>query len=326
MRYPLVSKTIGELVMPPLTHTQRYQIAHDIRLGLHNKVIAKGIGCSTRTIEREVKRCGSRAHYCADLASADRARCGQNSAANHPTIPAADWALIEAQIQRKLSPEQALHQLHLTARNSTVYRYLHRLGKQSLLKHLRHYHASQKRGGKTGNMPWAKRAHKIKKRPLAILTRDTIGHLECDSIVGKRNEPHKILVLIDRATRYVRLGWIPDGKAMAVAIKMAFWQHDDSAIPMLSVTTDQGYEFSALPALLPDCLYACDPGKPYQKGQVENMNKLIRQYIPKGMSLRHMTQAKLDWIANELNQRVRKRLSWEYPAALLSRMTVAATC
>jgi len=72
-------------------------------------------------------------------------------------------------------------------------------------------------------------------------------------------------------------------------------------------------------------LYACDPGKPYQKGAVENMNKLIRQYIPKSKSLRHITQAKLDWIANELNHRIRKRLGWLSPAALLSKRTAAAT-
>ena len=58
-----------------------------------------------------------------------------------------------------------------------------------------------------------------------------------------------------------------------------------------------GRKLSALPELLPDCLYACDPRKPYQKGQVEYMNKLIRQYIPKGISLRNITQAKLNCIA-----------------------------
>ena len=78
---------------------------------------------------------------------------------------------------------------------------------------------------------------------------------------------------------------------------MARWQHDDTGISILSLTTDQGCEFSALPELLPDCLYACDPGKPYQKGHVEYMNKLIRQYIPKGKSLCNITQAKLNWIA-----------------------------
>jgi len=88
----------------------------------------------------------------------------------------------------------------------------------------------------------------------------------------------------------------------------------------------QGCEFSALPELLPDCLYARDPGKPYQKGQVEYMNKPIRQYIPMGISLRNITRAKLNWIANELNNRPRKRLGWLSPAELLLDMTAAPTC
>lgn len=312
--------------MPPLTQTQRYQIAHDIRLGISNARIAIGIGCSCRTIEREVSRCGGRARYDAKDAQAHRHRCVQKSAANHPTIPETVWAPMEQAVARKHSPEQAIHELKLAASRSAAYRYLHRHGKMHLLTQLRHYSASQKRGGKAGKMKWVDRALGIHERPEAVRTRDTIGHLECDSIVGKRNEPYKIVVLIDRALRYVRLGWVPDGTAAAVARHMARWQHDDTGIPILTLTTDQGVEFSALPELLPGRLYACDAGKPYQKGQVEQMNKLIRQYIPKGMSLRNMTQAKLNWIANELNQRPRKRLGWLSPATLLSNLTSAPTC
>ena len=87
-----------------------------------------------------------------------------------------------------------------------------------------------------------------------------------------------------------------------------------------------GCEFSALPQLLPDCSYARDTGKPYQKGQVEYMNKLIRQYILKGISLRNITRAILNWIASELNNRPRKRLGWLSPAKLLLNMTAAPTC
>ncbi len=312
--------------MPPLTETQRYQIEHDIRLGLSNESIAKGVGFSVRTIERELSRCGDRARYRAVDAQAHRRQCALNSAANHPMILEAVWIPIEEAIRRKLSPEEALNECKLANSVSAVYRFLRRCGKTHLRKQLRHYSASQKRGGKAGKMKWVNRAKSIHERPKDVLTRDTIGHLECDSIVGKRNEPYKIVVLIDRASRYVRLGWVPDGTAAAVARHMARWQHDDTGIPILSLTTDQGCEFSALPELLPDCLYACDPGKPYQKGQVEYMNKLIRQYIPKGKSLRNITQAKLNWIANELNQRPRKRLGWLSPAKLLFNLTAAPTC
>jgi IS30 family transposase len=188
---------------------------------------------------------------------------------------------------------------------------------------LRHYSVTQKRGRRTGQMPWVKDegVQSIRDRPQAINTRDTIGHLEADSIVGKRNEPDKILVIIDRASRFVRLGLVRHGTAAEVASLFAKWQDNNVGIPMLSVTTDQGYEFSALPKQLSGRLYACDPGKPYQKGQVEHVNKLIRQYIPKGVSLRDVTQAKLDWVALQLNSRVRKRLGWKSPLTVLSEMT-----
>ena len=243
--------------MLPLTETQRYQIEHDIRLGMSNELIAKGVGFSQRTIEREVSRCGGRANYRAADAQAHRRRCAQSSAANHTTILETVWIPIEESIGRKSSPEQAIEELKLGISASTVYRHLRRCGKTDLRKQLRHYTASQKRGGKTGKMEWVNRAKSIHERPKDVLTRDTIGHLECDSIVGKRNEPHKIVVLIDRALRFVRLGWVPNGTAAAVARHMARWQHDDTGIPILSLTTDQGCEFSALPELLPDCLYAC---------------------------------------------------------------------
>ena len=54
--------------MAPLTEAQRYQIEHDIRLGLDNQMIATGVGCSGRTIEREVSRCGGRVPYRAEHA------------------------------------------------------------------------------------------------------------------------------------------------------------------------------------------------------------------------------------------------------------------
>lgn len=312
--------------MPPLTYVQRYHIEHDIKLGLPNHKIALAIGYSTRTVEREIQRCGDRLSYRADAAEQHRKGCAQNSAANHPTIAPSVWALVGHGLQKQDSPEQIIHGLMLKVHHSTVYRYLQRTDQKNLQKHLRHYKARQKRNGSGQKMYWVDQAKSIHDRPEAILTRDTIGHLEADSIVGKAKEPDKIIVLIDRTTRFIRLGLARKGTAAEVADLFAGWQADQSGIPMLSVTTDQGYEFGKLPALVPDSLYVCDPGKPYQKGQVENINKLIRQYIPKGTSLRGVTQAKLDWIAARINARVRKRLGWESPAQVLFAMTNAPTC
>lgn len=310
--------------MPPLTEQARYQIEHDLRLGLDNKAIAKAVGKCVRTIERERKRCEGDREYTAARAIAHRRGKGAESAANHPTHAVSIWQSVEAMLIRKDSPEQvaaAMAKRGHSVSVSAIYRYPGRADKPHLLKHFRHYRAGKKRHGK---MHWVGRANKFKDRPKEVLTRDTIGHLECDSIVGKRNESIKVVVLLDRATRYVRLALVKDGTAAGVARHMAQWL-SDPRIPILSLTTDQGCEFSALPELIKGCLYACDPGKPYQKGAVEHMNKLIRQYIPKGKSLRKLTQPKLDWIANELNNRIRYRLGWESPATVLSRLAAATT-
>ena len=310
--------------MARFTPVQRYQIEHDLRLGLSNQQIGLALGRCVRSIERERQRCAGELEYTAARAIAHRRQKGANSARNHPTYCPATWQQAEALLRQKYSPAQAAAALAKTGRApcaSAIYRYASRLGKRHLLTHFRHYRGGQKRRGK---MVWVGRAEKINRRPKDVLTRDRIGHLECDSIVGKRHEPIKVVVLLDRALRHVRLGLVRDGTAAGVARHMTKWMADPR-LPILTLTTDQGYEFSAIPALLPGRLYACDPGKPYQKGAVENMNKLIRQYLPKGKSLTKLTQAKLDWIANELNERIRYRLGWKSPNELLSELTAATT-
>lgn len=89
--------------MPTLNPAQRYQIEHDIRLDATNKVIALGIGCSLSTIEREIGRCGPKAMYRATVAQAHRDRCGQISAANHPTISPETWELACEQVSKELA-------------------------------------------------------------------------------------------------------------------------------------------------------------------------------------------------------------------------------
>lgn len=306
--------------MPPLTREQRYQIECDLRSGFCTRQIAQRLLRSKRTIEREIGRCGAPERYTAVRATEHRQRCAARSAANQPTKPTALWRQVEVAILQKHSPEQIVHVLGLSVSVAAIYRYLHRRGKQRLLRRLRHYTATKRRGCAA----WVKKAQPINRRDKAVLTRDCIGHLEGDSIVGRRNEPMKVLVVLDRATRFVRLGLVRDGSAAKVAWHLQRWMADP-CLPLLTLTCDQGYEFARLPELLPARLFACDPGKPYQKGAVENINGLIRQYLPKGQSLRHVTQARLDRIANELNTRPRKRLSWKSPAQVLSEMTAATT-
>ena len=70
--------------------------------------------------------------------------------------------------------------------------------------------------------------------------------------MGRAEEPDKVIVLIDRPSRFVRLGLARNRTAVEVARLFADWQSDQSGIPLLSVTIDKRYEFGKLPALLPN--------------------------------------------------------------------------
>jgi len=65
-------------------------------------------------------------------------------------------------------------------------------------------------------------------------------------------------------------------------------------------------------------VYFCDPSSPWQRGTNENTNGLLRQYFPKGRSVAHVTQAELDLVAAQMNERPRETLGWRTPAEALS--------
>lgn len=64
-------------------------------------------------------------------------------------------------------------------------------------------------------------------------------------------------------------------------------------------------------------VYFCDPSSPWQRGTNENTNRLLRQYFPKKTSLRGFDQTYLDKIANKLNKRPRRILTYLTPTAMI---------
>jgi IS30 family transposase len=71
-------------------------------------------------------------------------------------------------------------------------------------------------------------------------------------------------------------------------------------------------------------VYFCDPRSPWQRGSNENTNGLLRQYLPKGIDISSYSQAKLNAMARQLNERPRKTLGFKTPAEMFSQ-TVALT-
>jgi len=67
-------------------------------------------------------------------------------------------------------------------------------------------------------------------------------------------------------------------------------------------------------------VFFCDPHAPCQRGSNENTNGLLRQYFPKGTDFSTVTEAQLDAVADELNDRPRKRLAFANPTEQLAQL------
>ena len=190
--------------------------------------------------------------------------------------------------------------------------------KKELLKHLRtkrtirrSRHASLKGDG-LGKIT---NAVSTRERPPSIEDRAVPGHWEGDLICGSNNS--FIATLVESHTRYVMLAKVKN-KDTANVISALIKQSKKLPSELYkSLTWDRGTEMAGHRrfTLATDiAVYFCDPSSPWQRGSNENTNRLLRQYFPKGTDLSVHSQAKLNAVARQLNERPRKTLELEIPA------------
>lgn len=148
----------------------------------------------------------------------------------------------------------------------------------------------------------------ISLRPKYINKRDELGHLEIDSILGKRNEYSSIISIVDRCSRRV---WLikAEYKNEYYINKIIYEYILKNDIKVRSITVDNGIEFNALGITAKKLgvkLYKCDPYCSFQRGTNERTNALVRRWIPKGSSMKFIPQIYLDDICFEINSMPRK--------------------
>jgi len=167
----------------------------------------------------------------------------------------------------------------------------------------------------------------ISERPVEADDRAVPGFWEGDLIIGKGGKS-QIATLVERTSRYVMLIRIPyDRTAQRVAALLAQKMETLPDFLRNSVTWDQGKEMAAHASFTMKTgidVYFCDPHSPWQRGTNENTNGLLRQYFPKGTDLSGYTQAELDAVADELNNRPRQTLDWLKPTEVLNKFLVEA--
>jgi len=313
-----------------LTLAEREEISRGLVLRLSARTIAAGLDRAPSTISREINRNGGDARYRAveaDTATWNRARRPkQCKLAGNKALR---WR-VAVKLRRRWSPEQIAGWLKRAhpgdednqVSHETIYRSLfvqaRGVLKKELQQHLRSKrtirrskHATQK----GSNHAQIKGMVSIRERPASIEDRAVPGHWEGDLISGSRNS--HIATLVERHTRYVMLVKVANKETLTVV--SALTKHAKKLPTELykSLTWDRGKELAAHQqfTLATDIdVYFCDPQSPWQRGSNENTNGLLRQYLPKGTDLSVHSQAELNKVARQLNERPRKTLGYETPA------------
>ncbi len=313
-----------------LTLAEREEISRGIVRDLSLRAIATQLGRAPSTISREVSRNGGLQRYRAskaDDAAWDRAhRPKPCKLVSEPVLS----RLVARKLRLHWSPEQIagwLKRIYPEHENrqvshETIYKSLFIQARGALKKELqlhlrsqrairRSKHASQKGDGR-GQI---KDMVSIRERPAAVEDRAVPGHWEGDLIIGTNNS--QVATLVERHTRYVMLAKVPSKNTETVINALIKQARKLPSELYKSLTWDRGKEMHDHKrfTLATDIkIYFCDPKSPWQRGSNENTNGLLRQYFPKGTDLSVHSQAHLNAVARQLNERPRKTLEFETPA------------
>jgi IS30 family transposase len=299
------------------------------------RAIARILQRPASTISRELRRNSTAAHYGsvpAQQACQHRRRQARPRQKLH--VEGLLFGVVQHFLRQRWSPEQialALASLYpkgheYRVSHETIYNciYAQPVGelKRDLIACLRQ--AKNKRVPRSkgqdrrGQIPDRLSIHL---RPPEIEDRQFPGHWEGDLIKGAGNAS-AVGTLVERTSRLLMLIKLPHPQpASAANVLQAFTDKLNSiAQPMrLSMTYDQGREMALHKQLTANtgiAVYFCDPHSPWQRGSNENMNGLVRQYLPKGTDLSGYTQQQLHAVADQINARPRKGLGVRCPLAV----------
>jgi IS30 family transposase len=338
---PLGGVIRGELWEVPegrLSLDDRVEIRLGLERGESDEVIGVRIGRNRSTVWREVRDKGGRGHYAPMQAHRRAVSLRQRP---KPTRLAANpqlCATVIEGLEKLWSPQQISARLRedhpedpeMWVSHETIYKSLYVQGRGELRRELasclRSGRAARKHRGRAEHRGQLRDIVTISERPAEIEDRAVPGHWEGDLIIGK-NGRSAIGTLVERATRFVILLHLPNGRtAAAVRDAMTAAIQTLPTVLVRSITWDRGTEMAEHAQFHVDTnidVYFCVPHSPWQRGTNENTNGLLRQYFPKGTDLSMHTAEHLATVADSLNGRPRKTLAWKTPAEALDELLVA---
>jgi IS30 family transposase len=320
--------------MAQITYEQRYAISILLKQGNSQKSIAEAIGKHPSVISRELRRnCDLRGgNYDFDLAER-KCRQRHHTKFKHIKMTPMMIVYINDKLSQKLSPEQIVGLSKINGiecvSHERIYQHvwLDKKRRGNLHKDLRSKGKPySKRGSKKTKRSRIPNRIDIDERPKFIEERKRFGDLEIDTIVGKDHKS-SILTINDRMTGLLRIGKLANQSSLCAAEKaielLSDWK------PLLkTITADNGMEFTHHQLIAKELLidfYFAKPYHSWERGSNENLNGLIRQYIPKKTDFNTITDEFVTFVENELNNRPRKRFEFLSPIEVFNQKVAFIT-
>lgn len=283
--------------------------------------IAEKVGFDKSTIYREIKNRATPSGYFAEIAQINYEVRRSKSKKRRKIDYSKTRNYVYQKLQVGWSPEQISGRMRFEGRKDyvcleTIYNFIYT---DSLWIEDKMY--QYLRRGKKRRTNWKGRGtHKLKipnrtsihNRPIIVDERQEIGHYEGDSVLYPNKKVINTLnELLSGRVIYTLIA-NKTSKNTKEAIKHQLKEEDYAK----TLTVDNGLEFVEHEEITEETgvkIYFCDPYSSWQRGSNENANGLLRGYLPKRHNIDELKQEELDDIAEELNNRPRKRLGYKTP-------------
>lgn len=303
-----------------LAESQRYQIDVLMRIGKSQRETARILRVSSSTISRELKRNGRDGDYCpvsAQQASDRRRRKAAKARKLTPTVTAS----IERLLRRDWSPELISGRLRsevgIRISHQCIYDHVwkdYRSGGDLFLYLRRCGKPPRRHAGNGASKSKIPNRVGIETRPEIVDERARIGDWEVDTVIGRQGGA-ALVTLVERKSRFTLIGRVERRYADLVRDSIIGLLEDHRG-KLCTITADNGTEFvehERVSQSLGLDFYFAHAYSAWERGSNEQTNGLIRQYLPKGMSLDDVTEGELEWIMDRLNHRPRKCLDFLTP-------------
>ena len=307
-----------------ITKTERQEIAILFERGYSKRDIARALKRNVSSISREIGHRKTRgiydpkkAHHKAGVKRQDSKYQGMKIIGN-PLLR----EYVETKLQEDWSPEAISGRIKEVDRH---YRYVSPKGIYTFVasaygaRFLRHLAYKGKKKKPRTSAPVTKLENRtfIDKRPKIVEQRGRFGDWEGDFIVSGRNGSGALLVLYERKARYTIIRKMAAPSIEAVHRLLS---EMTGGIVMNTLTVDNDIMFrkhEELSRILGVPVYFCHPYHSWEKGGVENTNKLIRRYVPKGTDISTVSDEYIQEIETKLNTRPRKCLRFKTPEEIM---------